>query len=115
MNSSKLNLSLLNQVQLKMINNLKNNTNVIIFLYRKLKSSGIYWVAKELNCNIVLIKIKSNKKITSKIDDKINLSYIINRTINHQLTVDYHEFNYNKNLLLNKKNFMNKVKNELYI
>ena len=99
----------------KMINYLKNNTNVIIFLYRNLNSSGIYWVAKELNCNIVLIKIKSNKKITSTIDDEINLSYALDRTINHTLFIDYQDFNYDKNLMLNKENFMNKLENQLYI
>lgn len=99
----------------KIINHLKSNKNVIIFLYRKLESSGLYWVAKELNCKIVLIKIKSNKKITSTKEDKINLSYALDRTINHQLSVDYQDFDYNKKLLMNKENFMNKIKNELYI
>lgn len=99
----------------KMINNLKNNRNIIIFLYRNLNSSGIYWVAKELNCNIVLIKIKSNKKITSTIDDEINLSYALDRTINHQLSVDYQDFIYDKHLMLNKEKFMNKLENQLYI
>ena len=99
----------------KMINNLKNNKNVIIFLYRNLNSSGIYWIAKELNCSIVLIKIKSNKKIISTKKDKINLSYALDRTINHSLTIDYQDFNYDKNLMTNKEKFMRKIENELYI
>lgn len=99
----------------KMINNLKNNRNVIIFLYRNINSSGIYWVAKELNCNIVLIKIKSNKKIISTNKDKINLSYALDRTINHQLSVDYQDFIYDKYLMTNKEKFMRELENELYI
>ena len=99
----------------KMINNLKNNRNVIIFLYRNINSSGIYWIAKKLKCTIVLIKIKSNRKLTSSNNDEITLSYILERTINHNLTIDYQNFNYNQNLLSNNKIFMTKLEKELYI
>lgn len=100
----------------KLSNKLLLGYNIVIFLYKETNSSGLYWIIKETNCLVTLIKIKGiqNDKIIQGYNhfDNNPFEIFINNLFNNYL-IEYSDFNYN-NYLENKDFFMKNLINNLY-
>jgi len=87
----------------KIINLLKNNEKVLIYLSRNNNGKGIYYIIKQINIPITICKIKSNHKPTKINDGKSYYDIFINN-INKKYVLRYENHNYNHNRNLNYNN-----------
>lgn len=100
----------------KLSNKLLLGYNVVIFLYKETKSSGPYWIIKETNCPITLIKIKGmqNDKIIKGYNHFENNPFeIFINNIYNNYSIEYSNLNYN-NYLENKELFMTNLIKVMY-
>ena len=99
-----------NTVQ-KMIDVLKNDEHVLIYLYRNNTSTGIYHTVKENNVPITLCQIKSEHKPTNY-DEGESVYTIFTENIGKEYTLSYENYNYSTNQ--RPDNFIQDIKNNLY-
>ena len=99
-----------NTVQ-KMIDVLKNDEHVLIYLYRNNNSTGIYHTVKENNVPITLCQIKSEHKPTNY-DEGESVYTIFTENIGKEYTLSYEKYNYSINQ--RPDNFIQDIKNNLY-
>jgi hypothetical protein len=100
----------------KLISELRNNNNVILFIYRFNNYHGFIDVIKETNCNVVLININcmsKNNDIKTRSDDRNPFLFL--KSINNKYHLSLLDFNekindtYEKKIkeaLYNKTNFL---------
>ncbi len=94
---------------------LNNYNNVIMYLYKDSDSSGLYYILKNTNCNLITIKIKCINK--NNISNHYNGNYfdIYMDNLNNTYSIKYDKIDYKLEDYKNSKEFMNYIKSHLYL
>ena len=97
---------------MEMIDVLKNDEHVLVYLYRNNNSTGIYHTVKGNNVPITLCQIKSEHKPTNY-DEGESVYTIFTENIGKEYTLSYENYNYSMNQ--RPDNFIQDIKNNLYL
>jgi hypothetical protein len=95
--------------------------NVIMFLYQESESTGPFYIIKNTKCPLVLLKIKKEDKQIKENNNLINNHYnssfrdiYINNFLS-KYTLEFKKIKYNLSKLINSKNFIEELKENLYL